>query len=220
MSIAPRTQRIIDAATLLIAGCAFLLTGLVAYRQFSSPRPAPMVTEVADWQYYATAGQTIGSTDGGVTAVVFADFECIACRRISSYVDSLGLLGSRLKVIYRHYPAAGNWFASRAAHVSACAAKQVGFEAIYHALYGNQYRIGVDSWWFFARAAGATDSVGFTQCLSQSSERAALDRDTADARRLGVRTVPTILIHRWRFDGLPPFDSIKKYVATEAIQQD
>jgi protein-disulfide isomerase len=196
--------------------CALIVTTLFVRREFFLPAPtgpvrmAPSVQ--ADWQIYASSGHVLGSPDAEVTIVEFADFECPYCRKFSGYVDSLRLLGKRLRVVYRHFPLPSHRFAIPAARASECASEQGRFDAMHSVLYSRADSLGVASWWWFARLAGVSDSARFASCIRAPTPVQAIDRDSLDGKRLKVTGTPTLLIERLRVDGLPPFDSLRVYV--------
>lgn len=208
-------QRFLDAATLLMVLCAIVLTGFVARREFFPPQSllarsgSPVLQE--DWQTYGT-GNALGPTRGNVTIVEFADFECVSCRRLGRYVDSLRVLDKSVRILYRHSPRPGREFAFAAALASECAAEQDRFEEMHSMLQEHPDSMGLQPWWWFAQIAGVTDKERFDTCITGEWARMRVAADTAEAQRLGMQAIPTLLVNRWRFDGLPPFDTLLAYV--------
>jgi protein-disulfide isomerase len=161
---------------------------------------------------YANTGHVLGPKTAAVTLVEFSDFECPFCARFAAYMDSLHSLGADVRVVYRHFPAARHEFALPAIRASECAAEQDKFEAMHASLFRSNDSIGAASWWWFAKNAGLQDSARFHSCMERSGPIPALMRDTLDARRLGAKGTPTLLIHDIRLNGLPSFDSLRAYI--------
>jgi predicted DsbA family dithiol-disulfide isomerase len=72
--------------------------------------------------------------------------------------------------------------------------------------------MGLQPWGWFAQAAGVADEERFDSCIKGEWARSKVAHDMADAQRLSMQAIPTLLVHRWRFDGLPPFDTLLAYV--------
>jgi protein-disulfide isomerase len=210
-------ERFFDIVTVFVAICAIVSMSLVVYRELSIQTLAtrtsavPIATLQSDWENYVE-GRHVGRADGPVTIVAFADFQCSKCRSLHNYLDSLRSSGIGVRLIYRHYPLPEHPYAIAAVRAAECAADQSRYDAMHSALFGHMNLIGMAPWSWFARFAGVRDSARFVSCVEASSPLEVLARDTMAARRLLITTLPTLLIERFRFDGLPPFDTIKHYI--------
>ncbi len=209
-------ERLTNIMTGIVAVCAVVITGLSIRSEFFMPPPvrsgAIRPTIQADWQRYASVGHVMGSRNAPVTIVEFADFECPYCRRFASDIDSLRALGERVRVIYRHFPLPAHRFALPAVRASECAAEQGRFDAIHAVLFAHPDSLGLVPWSWFAAAAGVVDSLRFAACMRSTSPIPALARDTSDARHLGIRGTPLLLVGRLRLNGVPQFDSLRAFV--------
>lgn len=212
----------LNVLTGLMVGCALIVTILSIRRELVGARRtgslSPVTTE-SNWADYAAVGRVLGPPDARVTIVEFGDFECPYCRRFAGYVDSLRSLGASVKVVYKHFPLPNHRFAVAAATASECSGEQGQFDSMHAALYAHPESIGVAPWWWFANAAGVRDSVRFNACIRSSAPSESLRRDSIAGDRLDVRGTPTLLIQQWRFDGLPPFDTLRSYVERAAKEK-
>lgn len=204
-------ERLANAATASLVLCAIVITGLVVRRELSAARTEPSVTAVGNWREFAESGQRIGAPDAPVTIVEFADFQCPACRALSS--DLRTLLRNhpgKVAVVYRHFPLRRHPFAVAAARASECAAAQGRFEGFHHALYDGQDSIGAKPWRSYADAAGVADLDAFDRCAAEAGPHPRLAADSAAAVRLRVEATPTLLINERRVAGAPPLPALEE----------
>lgn len=190
-------ERFLNAAMVVLVGCALVVTGLVVRRELFPTRVLPQPPQrVEGWREYGRFGNRIGPTDAKVTVVVFSDFQCGFCAVAAERMRALRReYPSDLAVVYRHFPLRTHAHAVPAARASECAAAQGRFEPFHDALFSKQDSIGAIPWTRYAIAAGVEDLRGFDRCAGSAIPVAALERDTADGDRLGVRGTPTILVN-------------------------
>jgi protein-disulfide isomerase len=210
------TDRLMSVATIILSGCAVVMTATLLHREFAAPvrlvsGPSAPVQQV-DWARYAESGHSIGAADAKVTVVEFADFECPYCRRFNLLADSLRAVGKSFRVVYRHFPLPTHRFAIPAARASECASRQGKFAEMHAVLFANSDSLGLAPWAWFADRAGVRDSVRFAACVKETKPIDALVQDTTDGHRLGVTGTPTLLIGSLRVGGLPSFDSLSAYI--------
>ena len=149
------------------------------------------------------------------TIVVFADFECPHCRRVSATLRDLAAGSSlRLLVEYRHRPLTRVHANALSAAIAAeCAAGQGRFFAYHDALF---QRVALDGapWLTVAAAAGVPDTASFARCLREpgpAEDRVA--EDTAAAARLGIDATPTLILRGRAFSGALSPATIRALVA-------
>jgi protein-disulfide isomerase len=211
-----KADRWVNGATVLIALCAVVSTGLLARRELVANRPearrsAPW--RVNDWQRFARGGHTLGSAGAPVTIVVFSDFQCPYCGILMNQLRTLRQkYPSHISVVYRHFPVPSHPHAATAARASECAAEQGRFEPFHDALFEERLAIGLVEWTNFAREAAIPDLPRFEECVHSGRPIPALERDAADAQRLQVAVTPTYLVNDLRFQGVQPADSLEGYV--------
>src|SRR5690606_41673973 len=102
-----RREWLADGTLVLLSLCAIIVTTLVVRRELfgTTEHDGGRPQAVEGWSRYVAAGQPLGSNSSGVTAVIFSDFQCPACRALH---ERLTLVEQQVpggvRVIYRHYP--------------------------------------------------------------------------------------------------------------------
>lgn len=209
-------EKVVNAALVVLAFCAIVVTGLVVRREFASGaqlheerRPV----RVRDWQGYAAAGHRAGPAKATVTVVEFSDYQCPFCRELFSTLDAVRKEHSgEVAVIHRHYPLPGHAQARPAAVAAECAAEQQRFDEMQAALYSHQDSLGKVAWSTVAVRAGVRDSTAFAACMASGRYDSALARDIRDGDRLGVRATPTLLVNDRKMEGALTRESLEKLI--------
>lgn len=154
----------------------------------------------------------LGPADAPVQVVEFSDFLCPICRKAAK-MNAVLLAGRRsdVRFVFKNFPldAACNPAVSKTVHPGACQAAAVAecahqqgkFWPFHDLLFekGKNYR--VDSLEGDARRLGL-DVERFRGCLASGEGLAAVQRDVAEAGRLGLRSTPVYFINGIRFDGV------------------
>jgi protein-disulfide isomerase len=101
----------------ILTACAPIVTALLVRREFFPP-PAlgPFTaTKIKNWGAFK-GGQPFGPAGRPVSLIVFSDYQCPACRVLSTRLDSLrGKFPTLLSVDYRNVAIPGHRFARAAA---------------------------------------------------------------------------------------------------------
>ncbi len=163
---------------------------------------------------FPTGAHTLSKVEGDkVTLVEFLDFQCPACA--SYYTNITKQLEQdyqgRITFVPRNFPLEMHPLGVPAARAAEAAARQGKYAEMYHALYDN-----FDSWAVdgrstssdearaiakfeeFAAAAGL-DQERFRADMASAEVQAAIDRDVADGRELGVSGTPAFFLNGERF---------------------
>jgi protein-disulfide isomerase len=194
--------------------CALVTTGFVVRREISPP-PHTLVPprKVPTWRSFSKEGHRMGLADAPVTIVVFSDFQCPFCARLTDQLHFLrNEYPSDVAVVYRHFPLAMHQHAIAAVRASECASAQGRFEEFHDAMFAEQDSVAVGSWNHFAKLAGIQDMAAFNQCTACKKPFPALARDTIAGRKLEVEATPTLLINATRLVGAQPLDTLEAYV--------
>jgi protein-disulfide isomerase len=128
--------------------------------------------------------------------VVFSDFECPFCgvgRKIMELLEKEA--GPRLRLCFKNYPLVSiHSHARLAAQAAMAAALQQRFWPMHDRLFDHPDDLGRDDLLEHARAAGL-EMGRFTADLESPAVQARVERDRAEAIRLGVRGTPTFFIN-------------------------
>ena len=205
---------LLNAATVVLAACALVVTGLVVRRElFLTPEAQARPRNVAEWRGYAAEGQRVGPADAPVVITEFSDFQCPFCRLLAERLDTLqARRPGQVAVVFRHFPLPTHQHAGTAAKASECAAEQGRFKAYHDALFARQDSIGRISWTRFAALAEVPDTAVFAACLARPGNVPAMVRDAKAGHELEVTGTPTFLVNGVRMQGVPPMDSLEAYV--------
>jgi protein-disulfide isomerase len=185
----------------ILVACA-LLGGFVwrEYRAIESTAsqgtPARSAREIDDWRIYTTTGHYIGHEKAPVQVVVFADFECPACRQFAlGPLRAIGAsLGDTVAVIFRHFPLPYHRLAYPTARAAECAGDQDRFAEFHDAIYEHQDSLGIRSFVSYANEAGVPDTLTFASCVANANPVPAIEADIADATALGLSATPSLLV--------------------------
>jgi protein-disulfide isomerase len=185
-----------EVAIALVLCGSLLLTVRALVRQIPESEPlGPQDAQIPAWERFATAGNRLGPADALVTIVVFGDYECDFCKELEYSLRSVRrTFPRRVSIVYRHYPLVGiHQNAYQAARVAECGAQQQRFEAVHTLLYDQESLERIDG-----NAIGSTSSVPdlpqFLDCVSRTNRVGAIEQDLSDARELGTRRTPTVIV--------------------------
>jgi hypothetical protein len=201
-----RVDGVSFAVALGMCVLAAVWTGMTVRRAYSEshrPRTASWKS-VRDWRSYALRGHRIGSPDAPVVVVAFIDYECAACRQLGTRLTKLlrkhpGSFALVVRVFPLGFSAAG----TIAAVAADCAAKQGAFESMYQALLRSLPDPGRGVWSEYAKSVDVPDRGAWVSCVTSTNPDEILGADLADARRLGVTVVPTLVVNDSAYQGVP-----------------
>jgi protein-disulfide isomerase len=194
--------------TSVLVACAIITTGVVVRREFLPSQGATPAESkpalVARWQEYLSKGIQMGSPQGKVQIIEFADFECPYC---GAFHQSLKAAEERhpkqITVTYVHYPIPGHRFALPAARVAECAGAQGRFEAMHDQLFDGQDQFGLKPWGDYARAAEVPDLPAFDTCIHSTDPIPRVVEGLQLGKKLDIQATPTVIMNGWRL-GHPP----------------
>ncbi len=200
-------ERLSQFGTVVLVGCAVLITGLVVRRELFAPRPTAVLTEreVEGWQRFTAEGSHLGPSDAPVKIVVFSDFQCPFCATVTADIERLRAQDpERVTVVYRHFPIESiHPHAFNAALASECAGAQRRFEAYHNALFAAQAEIGTRSWRSFAETAGVPKLDEFDACVKDQRFAERVRRDLTAGKEAGVNSTPSFLFNGKLVMGVP-----------------
>lgn len=152
-----------------------------------------------------------GPEDARVTLVEYGDFECPPCGRLHGDLKKLKEeYGDRVRFVFEHFPLESIHPNARAASRAAwCAGEQDEFWGMHDALFEDQRSLDQAAFLRHAESLGL-DRQTFTSCLASEAADAAVDRDLADGRSVGVGGTPSLFVNGRRINLVGnPYDSLK-----------
>ena len=143
----------------------------------------------------------LGVKDAQLTLIEFSDFECPFCKK--SFDELLPELKKnyintgKLRLVYKNLPLPFHQNAAKEAEAALCARDQGGdivyfkyHDAIFTKTAGGGTGITLDQLPILAKEIGL-NVVQFQKCLDSSKFKAQVDKDLAEAQKVGARGTPT-----------------------------
>jgi protein-disulfide isomerase len=167
-----------------------------------------------------TACDTRPSTDGPLKIVIYTDFQCGACGRLSSEVEPelrARYVDTGKAQIEIRLPGAGD-DSLRAVQAALCASDQGRFidyqDALFHAWRDSEEdpeTFSMDELVALAASLGL-DAAAFRSCLESGDKEAQVEKNMDLARADGVQTLPAVLVGNARVEGYKPLDVYLKVI--------
>jgi protein-disulfide isomerase len=178
------------------------------YKTTSSLRPPVVQVD--------TAGQpSRGPANAPVVIVEFSDYECPFCKRAESVVDEvMKTYGDKVRLVFRDYPLPMHPNARNASEAAACANAQGKFWEYHAKLFQNQSALEEDKLKAYAKELGL-DQAKFDECLAKKPYTKEIDKDIADASKVGVSGTPAFFVNGRMLSGAQPFDKFKVVIDEE-----
>ncbi|MCC6649298.1 MAG: thioredoxin domain-containing protein [Polyangiaceae bacterium] len=162
---------------------------------------------------------SIGPADAPVVMLVFSDFECPFCARVTGTIlKAIEAFGDDLRVVFKHYPLGFHRRARPTAEAAAVAFAQGGalaFFQFHDGAFDHQDDLSRATYLALARAAGLTDLDAFTRALDRREGRAKVRADLDLGARLGVSGTPHTFINGQPISGARGFDEVSTVIRAE-----
>ncbi len=183
------------------------------------PRPALEDPKGEPRFAVATAGRPgKGAADPLVTVIVFSDFQCPYCKRVSSTLDDLlRAYPSDVRIVYRHLPLPFHRQAMPAALAAAAADRQGRFWAMHDLLFANASRLeelAKNDFQELARQLGL-DLGQYLNDYNDPGLQRLVDDDIDVAGRFGATGTPSFFINGRKMSGARPFDDFADVIEEE-----
>ena len=143
-----------------------------------------------------------GSPKAGVTLLEYGDFECPHCGAAYPVVKEIQrALGTKLVVVYRHFPLTRiHPHAEHAAEISEAAAQHGKFWPMHDLLFEHQDALDDEHLIAYAESLGI-DSAWARAALGDGRFRQHVRDDFSSGVHSGVNGTPTFFINGMRYDG-------------------
>lgn len=204
MNLGRSRQIAVDWGILLMVVLALVLGGFALVDRFrQQDGRAVGDRQVPGWLEYANEGNRIGPDNAAVTIIEFGDYECPFCQRVAPILQSVvEAHPGDVALVYRHLPLSYHRQAYPAARLAECAADQTWFAPVHQRLY-ELTDLSTLSPRAVGEAAGVPDLPRFLSCAADTAKVDRIEQDVAAARRLDVRSTPTILVNGLQLASLP-----------------
>jgi len=203
----------------VLVGTALLIGGFVYFGSKSIPTKLGTKTDGPTQQtreYNPTIGAT---TEGAVTLVEYADFQCPACAGTAPVLRQLISDEKDVKLVFRHFPLEQHLNAEVAAKAGEAANQQGKFWELYDLTYARQ-----DEWSVLSLKEAEARFESYATELGLDLDRFKADRskaelldhirlDKGEGLELGVDSTPTLFINGTKYDGARDLEGLKAAIA-------
>jgi protein-disulfide isomerase len=156
-----------------------------------------------------------GAKHALVTIVEFSDFQCPFCARVEPTLDRLlDEYKGRIRIVWRNLPLPFHDKAKGAAIAAMAAGGQGKFWEMHKLLIENQDELGPEAIAGYAEAIGL-DVDKFREALADETISKAIDDESANAAKIGVRGTPSFFINGTYFSGAQPYQRFKERIDDE-----
>jgi protein-disulfide isomerase len=154
----------------------------------------------------------LGNEGGSVTLVVFADFECEACKaEVPILKRVLSSNQKDIRLVFKDFPLPSHPNARRASEIARCAQDQGKFWQMHDALFSHQDELETVKMEVLSNEAG-TDLTMLEQCVKNTAGATRIDASIAEGNRLLVQEVPTLFVNSQRLTGIVDESEILKAI--------
>ena len=157
-----------------------------------------------------------GDAAAAVTIVEFSDFHCPFCRTVQpTLLQLLERYRGKVKVVYKDLPLDGlHPNARRASEAARCAADQQKFWEYHDVLYAAGNDVSDPTLLAHAAKVGL-DSAAFGACLAAGKHKAGIEKDIAEAAKLGLQSTPAFFVNGRLVSGAQPLEAFAELIDEE-----
>jgi protein-disulfide isomerase len=159
-----------------------------------------------------------GDVEAPVTIVEFSDFHCPYCRTVQpTLLQLLERYPGKVRLVYKDLPLDGlHPSARKVSEAARCASDQGKFWEFHDAAYSGAVGtdVSAEAMKTLAGKAGV-DLDALTKCLDTGQHRAGIQRDIAEAERLGLSGTPAFFVNGRLLTGAQPVEGFAKIIDEE-----
>lgn len=175
---------------------------------------APAVENVDVSALELTKAPAKGRADAPVTMLVFCDFECPYCKKAQKTLGELERrYGDDLRIVFKQLPLPLHEHARDYAKAALAAHAQGKFWEV-HDLLLSEEKLDDNALDRIALGAGL-DPAKLRAAMASPEMEARLERERADAERVGARGTPTFVINGKKIVGAQPLETFTKQIDAE-----
>jgi protein-disulfide isomerase len=156
----------------------------------------------------------LGPSSAPAQLVEFADFECPYCIKVHPELQKLKAeFGDRISLVYKNFPLPMHAHAQKAAEAASCAGLQDKFWPYHDRLFASK-QIDIPQLKQFATDLGL-DVAKFNACLDSGQQAAAVQKDVAEAQKIGLSATPSFFLNGHFFTGALQYEDLRRMVLRE-----
>jgi protein-disulfide isomerase len=156
----------------------------------------------------------LGPASAPVQLVEFADFECPFCIKVHPQLQQLKAeFGDRISFVFKDFPLPMHAHAQKAAEAARCAGAQDKFWPYHDRLFSSA-QIEVPQLKQLATDLGL-DMAKFNTCLESGQQAAAVQKDAAEAQKIGLSATPSFFLNGHFFTGAMQYEDLRRMVLRE-----
>ena len=152
-----------------------------------------------------------GNPNAQVVLVEFADYQCPYCQKVHPDIAKLQQeFGDKLAVAFKDFPLPMHQYAEKAAEAARCAGAQGKFWEFHDALFTDK-KLEVPQLKDQAKSL-KLDSAAFDKCLDSGEQAAAVQKDYAEGKKLGITGTPSFFVNGHYFSGAVNYPMLRDMV--------
>lgn len=156
-----------------------------------------------------------GGREAPVTIIEFADYECPYCQQIHPLLKKLEQeFDGKVALAFKDMPLPMHPRAAKAAEAARCAGTQGKFWELHDSLFEHAGHIEIPQLKEYAQTLHL-DMEKFDKCLDSGEQTAAVQKDFAEAQRLGLTGTPSFFVNGHFFSGMIKYNTLRDIVEQE-----
>jgi protein-disulfide isomerase len=153
-----------------------------------------------------------GALDAPVVLTEFADFECPYCGDAAVVLEQiLKAYGSRVALVFRHYPLPMHTHAAAAAEASEAAAAAGKFWEMHDQLFRHQRALGERELGAYAEAVGVP-AARIADAIANGQYEARIERDVESGNDSNVEGTPALFVNGFAYEGEVSFADLSETI--------
>ena len=165
--------------------------------------------------------RAVGPDSAPVTITEFADFGCITCQAWHQFgirEQIIDAYGDQVRFVWRDFPVTTT-HSPKAAEAGFCAHDQDRFWDYHAILFENAPALAGENLKAYAQQIGLNMGE-FNQCLDSGKHQQAVEKELDEAKKLGLRGVPSFIVNGKRLIGPPSFEQLAATIDTILTSQE
>lgn len=170
-------------------------------------------------------GVAVGPADAPVTVREFADYQCPACGAffdVAKRIRDKYVASGQVRFIFFDFPLRMHDHAREAAAAARCAGRQDGYWAFHEQLYRNQQswsqKTDPTSTFLDYAVTSGIKAEPVRRCLEQGATDQIVSRSAEIAKKVGIRSTPTVIVGSRMFEGVTDYDTLASAIETRLAE--